>query len=128
MLYWYAKKGLKNMKNNDYACYVLDLLEPLGNIKSRKMFGGFGIYKGGIFFALIIDNILYFKVDESNRLQYESLDSKPFSYEGKNKKMITLSYWEVPIDILENNSKLAQWVEQAVKAAIKAKKPVKKKS
>lgn len=114
------------MKNNDYAYYVLDLLEPLGNIKSRKMFGGFGIYKSDIFFALIIDNILYFKVDESNRSQYESLDSKPFSYEGKNGKMISMSYWEVPIDILENNSKLTQWVELAVKAAIKSKKLSKK--
>lgn len=115
-------------KNNNYASYILDLLEPLGNIRSRKMFGGFGIYKNDIFFALIIDDTVYFKVDDGNRSKYEFCDSKPFSYEGKNGKMISMSYWEVPIDILENSSKLTQWVEEAIKAAIKAKKPVKKKS
>ena len=116
------------MKNNHYASYILDLLEPLGNIKARKMFGGFGIYKDGVFFALIADNILYFKVDNNNRSLYESMGSKPFSYEGKNKKIVTMSYWEVPVDILENSTKLAQWVQQAVKAASLAKKSVKKKS
>lgn len=114
------------MKNNHYADYILDLLQPIGNIMARKMFGGFGIYKDNIFFALIINNILYFKVDENNRSLYEAHDSEPFSYEGKNKKIITMSYWEVPINVLEDDTKLKQWVQQAVNAAILAKKPAKK--
>ncbi len=80
------------MLNNQYIDYVLDLLSPLGNIKARKMFGGYGIYKDSIFFAIIIENILYFKVGDGNRSQYESYGSKPFSYEGKAKKMVTMSY------------------------------------
>ncbi len=115
------------MPHNQYIDYVLDLLSPLGNIKARKMFGGYGIYKDNIFFALIIDNILYFKVGADNQYRYESYGSKPFSYEGKNKKMVTMSYWELPMDILEDNTKLAQWVQQAVEDAIKAKKPTEKK-
>ena len=114
------------MKNNQYADYILDLLEPLGNIKARTMFGGVGIYNNGIFFALITGNILYFKVDGTNRPKYEALGSKPFSYEGNNGKRVTLSYWEVPGDILENRDQLSQWVELAVKAASQAKKPANK--
>ncbi len=109
------------MLKNGFAEYVLDVLSPLGNIKSRKMFGGVGFYKDGIFFALIADEILYFKVDDVTRSDYEAYDSKPFSYEGKNKKTVVMSYWEVPVDILENQDKLAAWVHQAVKAAKRAK-------
>ncbi len=115
------------MNNNNYTDYIFDLLEPLGDIKVRKMFGGFGIYQHDIFFALIIDNILYFKVNDTNRPHYEALDSRPFTYESKNKKIVTMSYWEVPIEVLENNMKLAEWVQQAVQAANLSKKPVKKK-
>lgn len=85
------------------------------------MFGGYGFYKDGIFFAIIIDNILYFKVDGQNQSAYETHDSKPFSYEGKNKKMVTMSYWEVPVDILENHEQLPLWVNAAVQAAKRAK-------
>ncbi|MBS1988240.1 TfoX/Sxy family protein [Candidatus Dependentiae bacterium] len=110
------------MAVNGYANYILDLLLPLGNMRARKMFGGFGIYKNGIFFALIINNILYFKVDAANQSDYESFDSKPFTYTNKNDKLVSMSYWEVPIDILENQNKLEQWVEKAVQAAQRAKK------
>ena len=110
------------MAVNGYANYILDILLPLGNMRARKMFGGFGIYKNGIFFALIINNILYFKVDVTNQSDYESFGSKPFTYTNKNDKLVSMSYWEVPIDILENQNKLEQWVEKAVQAAQRVKK------
>lgn len=110
------------MKNNNYIDYVLDLLSPLGNIKSRKMFGGYGIYKDGIIFGLVAEDILYFKVDDYNRLDYESHDSKPFTYEGKSGKPVAMSYWNVPVDVLEDHNMLEQWVGKAVAAALRNKK------
>lgn len=110
------------MASSDYTNYILDLLLPLGNIKARKMFGGFGIYKNGIFFALVANNILYFKVDDENKTNYAQYGSKPFSYINKNNKLVSMSYWEVPIDILENRDKLEEWVDNAVQAAKRAKK------
>lgn len=110
------------MANSSYIDYILDLLLPLGGIKARKMFGGVGIYKDGIFFALVTGNdIVYFKVDDITRSDYEKYESKPFTYE-KNKKIIALSYWEAPVDILENRDALEVWVEKAVQAARRARK------
>ena len=114
------------MKNNRYVDYVLDLLSPLGNIKARSMFGGHGIYRDGIFFALIADDILYFKVDDLNRSAYQAQGCKPFTYEGKNGKVVAMSYWEVPVDVLEDYNMLEQWVAGAVAAARRSKKPGKK--
>ncbi len=116
------------MSTQDYADYILDLLEPLGNIKVRKMFGGFGFYKDTVFFALIATNVLYFKVGDNNRSFYEARGSKPFCYERENGKTVSMSYWEVPIDVLEDRDILTEWVYQAVIAARLTKKPTKKKT
>jgi len=110
------------MSNNHYVDYILDILSPIGGIKARKMFGGYRIYKNGIFFALIAEDVLYFKVDDSNRADYESHGSKPFTYEGKSKKTVVMSYWQVTEDILEDHNELALWVAKALKVATKAKK------
>lgn len=110
------------MKDNSFVVYVLDQLAPIGNIRSRKMFGGYGIYKDDIFFALVADDVLYFKVDESNRLLFEAHGSKPFTYVGKEGKPTSLNYWEVPADVLENTEILSTWVAAALAVAMNAKK------
>ncbi len=83
--------------SEEYLDYVLDQLEELGSVSARKMFGGAGIYLDGIFFALIADDILYFKVDETNLQDYLSVDSNQFK---------PLLFYEVPADILENRDEL----------------------
>lgn len=83
---------------------------------SRKMFGGWGVYKNGVIFAIITNSALYLKVGEGNRKDFERLGSKPFSYKIKTrKKPVELSYWEAPEEIMENKDTLEKWVEKAVK-------------
>ena len=57
-------------RTSEYLDYVMEKLSPLGQIKSRAMFGGYGIFHEGVMFALIADDNLYFKVNESNRDDY----------------------------------------------------------
>ena len=117
------------MSSGGFIEYVLDSLAPLGRFRSRKMFGGYGIYRGDIFFALVADDILYFNVDASNQADYEELGSKPFTYMGKEKP-VSLSYWEVPADVMESPEQLGLWVDKACAAAStvkKTRKPTKKK-
>ena len=111
----------KTALSSHYIDYVIDLLSQCGNIRARKMFSGYGFYKNGIFFALFSDDVLYFKVDDHNQAEYEAYGSRAFSYENKSKKTITLRYWQVPIDILEDHNNLAVWVDRAVQAAQRAK-------
>lgn len=110
------------MKKNQYVEYVLDLLEPFGVIKARAMFGGYGIYKDGIIFALVAEDVLYFKVDDHNRADYEERGSKPFTYQGPHNKIYAMSYWEVPIEVLEDRDEREHWFNAALKAAQRAKK------
>ena len=65
--------------------HVLDLMAALGPVTARRMFGGFGIYLDGVMFALIADDILYLKVDDRTRPDYEAAGSAPFRPRQKGK-------------------------------------------
>jgi DNA transformation protein len=87
---------------------VEDLLSGVEGIRSRAMFGGHGIYQDELFFAIVVDDEIYFKVDDTNRPDYEKAESEPFAYEvSGRKKPVVMSYWKVPADILEDRQALA---------------------
>ena len=100
---------------DEYPNFILDKLNGLGDIHIRAMFGGYGIFHEGLMFALISDDVLYFKVDDTNREIYEKAGSSKFPH--------GISYWEVPTDVLEDTSKLYEWAEISIAIAqAKAKK------
>ncbi len=110
-------------KKNGFLEYVLsDAMQGIRGVTAKAMFGGFGLYKEGIVFGIIADDELYFKVDEKNLSWYKECHSKPFTYEGKNRKMIVMSYWEVPAEVLEDRELLADWVDKSVAASLRKKK------
>ncbi|MCB9493128.1 MAG: TfoX/Sxy family protein [Epsilonproteobacteria bacterium] len=115
------KKITTSSIDNDYVAYVLDLLAPLQNVTAKKMFGGYGIYKDDTFFALIAYDTLYFKVNDTTRIDYENHESFPFTYDGKNGQ-VSLHYWSVPASILENEEALIDWANKAIQVALEAKK------
>jgi DNA transformation protein and related proteins len=79
------------------------------------MFGGVGIYAGDRFFALIADDTLYFKVDESNRADFEARGMGPFRPYGEHGE--TMQYYQVPVDLLEDTEALRSWAEKAIAVA-----------
>jgi DNA transformation protein len=102
---------------------VQTLLAPLAAVRpitSRKMFGGIGIYCDGIFIAVIDDDRLYFKVNESNLADYEAHLAAQWTIEGPNGG--AMPYREVPPQILNDSSKLGEWIDKAVQVALSKKK------
>jgi DNA transformation protein and related proteins len=59
-----------------YRTYIIEQLATLPAVSTRRMFGGLGLYSGDWFFALIDDDVLYFKVDDANREDYVSRGMK----------------------------------------------------
>ena len=109
------------MHTSPYVAYVLDILSPFGTISARAMFGGYGIYKDGVIVAIVVNDELYFKVDQSNKAQYEELESEPFTYESHGKRA-TMSYWKVPAEVLEDKKRLPQWLQQSYEISVQNKK------
>ena len=97
--------------SESYKDYVLDQLQPMGYVTIKKMFGGAGIYYDGLIFGLLADDVLYFKVDDSNRPDYEKEGMGPFKPFAD--KLMVMPYHEVPIDILEDRHVLLEWARKA---------------
>ncbi|MDO8381342.1 TfoX/Sxy family protein [Phenylobacterium sp.] len=102
----------------EFVDYVLEQLQPLGGITHRRMFGGVGLSRHDLFFALIADDTLYLKVDDANRADFEAAGCEPFKPFGGDKAM---SYWCAPLEALEDPDLLAAWAGKAIEAAVRAK-------
>ena len=103
--------------SDDYRDFVLEQLAVAGQVTSRAMFGGVGLYLDGLFFALIDDDTLYFKADDSTRARYEGSESKPFSPFPERPEQ-TMAYWQVPAEVLEDPDELATWAREALGVAL----------
>ena len=106
---------------SDFVEYALELLAPLKNVRARKMFGGYGIYRESVMFGLVADEVLYLKVDQETIPEYEALGLGPFLFE-KNGKMVAMSYYQAPEDAMDSSSDLCEWAEKAYRVALRTKK------
>ena len=115
---------IKNI-NSSFVDNVLEQFVDMEGITTRHMFGGIGIYRYGAMFAIILDDRLYFKVDAANKSDYQNAGSVPFLYDRhdkkSDKKLVTMNYWEVPANVLEDKDLIFQWMIKAHEAAVKAK-------
>ena len=101
----------------DYTVERLDLFAPT---VARRMFGGLGFFHNGLMYALASKNILYFKVNDRNREDFERAGMGPFKPFGG--KSYSMSYYELPVDILENDEQLRIWAQRAFSAAFEVSK------
>jgi DNA transformation protein len=99
--------------------YVLEQLARVTRVTHKRMFGGVGLYADGIFFAIIADDELYFKVDDSTRSIFESRGMEPFRPYGDDRSM---NYYQVPADVLEDVDLLRDWANRAVEVALATKR------
>lgn len=92
----------------DFVC------DQLPDVTSRAMFGGHGLYRDGVFFAIAYEDRLYFKVDDSTVGRYLEAGMGPFS---PRTRTVSRSYYEVPAEVLDDREVLAEWAADALAAA-----------
>jgi DNA transformation protein len=101
--------------------FVLTQLDELGDVTSRAMFGGIGLYYRDVFFGIIACDVLYMKVDPGNQPDYLRAGMHPFvpypDRSGSRGSKGTSSYYAVPTGILECASDLAEWARKSIGAA-----------
>lgn len=104
------------MKDDGFLEFVIDQLSRLPGVRHRRMFGGVGLYSGDHFFAVIDEGRLYLKVDEVTVGDFEARGMKAFA---PTPDMILKTYYEVPVDVLEDDAELCRWAQRAVEAQIR---------
>jgi DNA transformation protein len=105
-----------------YLQYILEQLAGAGRVTSRRMFGAVGLYCDGLFFGVIDDDTLFLKVDDSTRGDYESRGMKAFRPYA-DKPEISMSYFTVPADVLDDADELVAWARRSVAVAAHTAKP-----
>lgn len=90
------------------------------------MFSGYGIYHGGVIFAIFVDGSLYMKADSENLIYFEREGLPRFEYVRKGKK-IAMSYYLVPDEVMDDREVAAEWARRSFEAAMRARPPVTRK-
>lgn len=101
---------------DSFKDFVLDQLAEMRGLLAKPMFGGYGLYRGDRFFGIVHKGRLYFKTDEAGRSVYREKRMSPFR---PNAKQTLTSYYEVPVDILEDREQLIDWAERAIRSGKK---------
>jgi DNA transformation protein and related proteins len=108
----------------EFRDFVLDQLSGVPQLRAKRMFGGIGLYSAERFFGIVAADELFFKVDDHNRGAYEAAGSEPFR--PVIDRPVSMAYWRVPIEVLEDPSDLARWAREAIRAAGAAPRPKRK--
>ncbi len=115
-------KSQQSQKTQALADHYVDQLSSWAKITTRPLFGAVALYRRGHVFAMVWHGGLYFKVDDESRKNYEAAASHPLGYVSQGEQHALKSYWEVPVDVIEDHEQLQQWAERAYHAAVQSAK------
>jgi len=105
----------------EFALYVVELMQSIGPVHHKRMFGGYGVFLEGLMFGIIADNTLYLKVDKETENEFKDKGLEPFTYDKKGKP-VSLSYFQAPEEALEDYDEMNSWANKAYSTALRAAK------
>src|SRR5437762_13143030 len=116
-----SRGPLKSMRVSEgFRRFALDQLSAVDGLRAKSMFGGIGLYAEDVFFGILAADVLYFKVDDTNRSDYEAAGSEAFR--PYDDRPMTMPYFAVPLEVLEVSPTLVVWAERSIAVARSSKK------
>lgn len=107
----------------EFIAFLKEQMSGFGPVAHRRMFGGAGLYRDGMIFALVVDDILYLKSDTENCARFESENLAPFTYQTQAGERAVMSYCRAPERALDDRDDMTEWCRIAWGAALRAKVP-----
>ena len=105
--------------DKELVSYVVDLMQSIGPVYAKSMFGGHGIFLDGLMFALIADSVLYLKADKETVNEFIDRDLEAFTYNKKGKQL-KMRYYQAPDEVLEDSEIMNLWASNAYSVALRA--------
>src|SRR4051812_43482711 len=84
-----------------FADFVTELLQGLGPVSIRRMFGAGGVYADDVLFGVIDEDVLYLKADEALRAELAAAGSGPAIIHSKDGRPMELGFWRLPEEALD---------------------------
>jgi len=100
--------------------FALELFSALGEPSVRRMFGGAGVYVDGLMCAILDDGLVFLKVDDQTRPEFEAAGLQPFTYEIKDGETAVMSYYALDETAYDDPEVFQRWAGLAVDAARRA--------
>ena len=108
----------KSAPGQEFVAHAVECLREMGPVEARRMFGGWGLYRDGVFFALVIRETLYLKTDEHNRAEFDARQLEHFTFVKRGETIVT-AYRAAPEEALEDAGVMAKWAKGAYAAALR---------
>ena len=106
-------------EEKEFTSYVVDLMQSIGPVNAKAMFGGYGIFHEGLMFGLVADSVLYLKVDKETENEFKAKGLEQFTYNKKGKEF-RMSYYQAPEEALESGKEMGSWAAKAYSTALRA--------
>ena len=113
--------------HKDFIEYVRELLAPLGHVRIKPMFGAAGVYLDEVFFAVMDEDALYFRVDDQTKDRFAEAGSAPFTFAEKDGRVIEMAYWRAPDEAMDGPEACEPWARLGYEAALRKKAGAKRK-
>ena len=103
-----GKQGDKlTSESSNAAQDIQNRLATLGDIRVKKMFGGYGVFEEDKMFALIDSSgRVFFKVGETNQAKFE---------EAGSEKHARMPYFSVPERVLGDDDLFEEWARLSIR-------------
>ncbi len=105
-----------------FTTHLADAFRRFGPIETRRRFSGAGVYHQGVMFGLVVDEVLYLKVDDASRADFTARGLGPFEYTRLGRRVQIGSFHQAPEEVLEDADAAAAWARGAYEAALRARK------
>jgi DNA transformation protein len=102
-----------------FVAFAVELLDHVGPVRARAMFGGHGVYCGDVMIGLVDDDELFLKTDAQTRPRFEAAGCRQWVFEGGGKRMET-SYFRPPDEAHEGPEEMEPWGRLALEAALRS--------
>ncbi len=103
-----------------FIARVSELFAFLPELRTRRMFGGLGVYAGDVFFAVADDGEVYLKVDGETKGRFEAEGLPAFAPE-MNGVPTPMGYHRLPEAAWDDEEVAREWTRLAIDAALRAK-------
>lgn len=109
---------------------IQEMFAGLGEVTVKRMFGGQGIYHGGLIVGIVFEGEVLLKSDAVSAPAFEAAGARRWVYSGQADKAVGMPYWTIPDEAYDDPDQMARWVRLAYEAALRSppKKPRAKKA
>ncbi len=95
--------------------YAMELFAGVGDLNTRKMFGGLGIYKDGTIFAIVMsDETIRLKGQGAMIDKFDQMGMERWTYQREGRAETAMPYWALTDEYLDDPEAASNLAMEAI--------------